>query len=297
MLPTLILVGLAFALAFGTLMIAATDGIDEARAGTGERAPVRVAAVRRRGRAGDRGRGQRRRHRRRAHADGLLDGYQAALLVPVAMAALGLAVTATRTRLRVRASAPAGTAVLVEAVDLAGHREPASAGASDAGLGPPPARALDLHLLREEVGADHEGRGRDLRADRLDRRVDAEPQPGPVRQLDVDRRDRHPARALHRAHGLADHHDEHEADEDAGDDQHLLVGQLALEVERDRADGERHRQAEAGALEHGRGAGAQLQRLQEEHGLEALAVDADVSPSTNRPIACALMKPCFSSFS
>ncbi len=65
-----------------------------------------------------------------------------------------------------------------------------------------------------------------------------------------------PAGALHGAHGLADHHHEHEADEDAGDDEHLLVGQLALEVERDGADGERHRQAEARRLEHGRGAGA-----------------------------------------
>ena len=116
--------------------------------------------------------------------------------------------------------------------------------------------AAYAYLLGQEVGADHEDRGGDLGADRLDRRVDAEPQAGPVRQRDVDRRDRDPAGALHRARGLADHHDEHEADEDAGDDQHLLVGQLALEVERDAADGERHRQAEAGALEHRRRAGA-----------------------------------------
>jgi MFS family permease len=94
MLPTLLLVGLAFALTFGTLMIAATDGIDEAEQGLASGlqyvslqfgaavglaivAAVNVAAT------------------DDASPQGLLDGYQAALLVPVAMVALGLAVTAS----------------------------------------------------------------------------------------------------------------------------------------------------------------------------------------------------------
>ena len=138
-----------------------------------------------------------------------------------------------------------------------------------------PARALDLHLLGQEVGPDHEDRGGELRADRLDRRVDAEPQARPVRQRDVDRRDRHPAGALHRARGLADHHDEHEADEDAGDDQHLLVGQLALEVERDagrrRSVSARPRPAPSSTVAV---PAESCERLQEQHGLEALAVHA-----------------------
>jgi MFS family permease len=94
MLPTLVLVGVAFALAFGTLMIVATDGIAEAEQGLasglqyvslqfgGAVGLAVVAAV------------------NVAATDGtseqaLLDGYRTALLVPVAAVLLGLAVTAT----------------------------------------------------------------------------------------------------------------------------------------------------------------------------------------------------------
>jgi MFS family permease len=94
MLPTLLLVGLAFALTFGTLMIVATDGIDEAEQGLASGlqyvslqlgaavglavvAAVNVAAT-----DGD-------------SPQALLDGYQTSLIVPVAAALLGLAVTAT----------------------------------------------------------------------------------------------------------------------------------------------------------------------------------------------------------
>ena len=72
----------------------------------------------------------------------------------------------------------------------------------------------------------------------------------------------------------ADHHHEHDGEQDPGRDQHLLVGQLALEREREDGDAERQREPEARALEHRDRAGAQLERLQEEDGLEALAVDA-----------------------
>lgn len=94
MLPTMVLVGVAFALTFGTLMIVATDGIAESEQGLasglqyvalqfgGAVGLAVVAAV------------------NVAATDGtseaaLLDGYRAALLVPVAAVLLGLLVTAT----------------------------------------------------------------------------------------------------------------------------------------------------------------------------------------------------------
>jgi MFS family permease len=93
MLPTLGLIGLAFSLTFGTLTIAATDGIAEAEQGLASglqyvslqfgaavglavAAAVNVAAT---GGANT--------------PEALLDGYRAALLVPVGAALLGLAVT------------------------------------------------------------------------------------------------------------------------------------------------------------------------------------------------------------
>jgi len=94
MLPTMLLVGVAFALTFGTLMIVATDGIDEheqglagglqyvslqfgAAVGLAIVAAVNVAAT------------------NGTSSEAMLDGYRTALLVPVALAALALAVTAT----------------------------------------------------------------------------------------------------------------------------------------------------------------------------------------------------------
>jgi MFS family permease len=94
MLPTLLLVGVAFALAFGTLMIVATDGVAEheqglagglqyvslqfgAAVGLAIAAAVNVAAT------------------NGTSEQALLDGYRTALLVPVGLAALALAVTST----------------------------------------------------------------------------------------------------------------------------------------------------------------------------------------------------------
>jgi MFS family permease len=94
MLPTILLVGVAFALTFGTLMIVATDGIAEQEQGLASGlqyvslqfggavglavvAAVNVAAT------------------NGTSAGALLDGYQTALLVPVAAVVLGLLVTAT----------------------------------------------------------------------------------------------------------------------------------------------------------------------------------------------------------
>ena len=47
-----------------------------------------------------------------------------------------------------------------------------------------------------------------------------------------------------------------------------------MQPEREHADRRRAREADRDALEHGRGPGLQLQALQEQHDLEALAVDA-----------------------
>src|SRR5215207_2518501 len=140
--------------------------------------------------------------------------------------------------------------------------------AGGAALGP-----LDLDLAGDDVGAEDKDGGGDLRADRLPRRVDAEPHAPPVRELAADGGEWHPAGALHDAHGLADHHDEHEADHHAGDDEHLLVGKLALEEEGAGRDAEHEQQTEPGALDDRRGPGAELQRLEEQHSLETLAVD------------------------
>jgi len=92
MLPTLLLTGIAFSLAFGALTIAATDGVAEedqgvagglvsmslqfgAAVGLAIAAAVNVAATGRR------------------VAEAMLDGYRAALVVPVVAAGLGAVVT------------------------------------------------------------------------------------------------------------------------------------------------------------------------------------------------------------
>jgi MFS family permease len=98
MLPTLVLVGLAFALAYGALTIAATDGIAEEEQGLasgllnvavqfGSAVGLALAAAVNVAATGDDG-----------SAGALLDGYRAALLVPVAAALLGAAVTAAGLR-------------------------------------------------------------------------------------------------------------------------------------------------------------------------------------------------------
>lgn len=94
MLPTMVLVGVAFALTFGTLMIVATDGIAEAEQGLASGlqyvslqfgGAVGLAVVAAVNVAATDGTSER----------ALLDGYQAALLVPVAAVLLALLVTAT----------------------------------------------------------------------------------------------------------------------------------------------------------------------------------------------------------
>jgi MFS family permease len=94
MLPTMVLVGVAFALTFGTLMIVATDGIAESEQGLASGlqyvslqfggavglavvAAVNVAAT------------------NGLSEQAVLDGYRTALLVPVGAILLGLLVTAT----------------------------------------------------------------------------------------------------------------------------------------------------------------------------------------------------------
>ena len=132
MLPTMILLGLAFSLAYGALTIAATDGIAEeeqglaggllnvslqfgAAFGLAAAAAVNVAAT---------------------GADGspqaLLDGYHAALVVPVVAAVLGAAVTAFGLRKR---SGPAADDMCYTHVAHGRQRPPR-----------PPSRGADLPL-------------------------------------------------------------------------------------------------------------------------------------------------------
>jgi predicted MFS family arabinose efflux permease len=94
MLPTILLVGVAFALTFGTLMIVATDGIAEAEQGLASGlqyvslqfgAAVGLAVVAAVNVAATNGSSEAAR----------LDGFQAALFVPVAAVVLGLVVIAT----------------------------------------------------------------------------------------------------------------------------------------------------------------------------------------------------------
>lgn len=95
MLPTLVLLGIAFALTYGPLTIAATDGIDEHEQGLASGllsvsvqfgAALGLAAVTAINVAATGGNGS---------AASLLDGYRAALLVPAAALGLGLLMTAS----------------------------------------------------------------------------------------------------------------------------------------------------------------------------------------------------------
>lgn len=96
MAPTLILTGVAFALAYGPLSIAATDGVAPEEQGlasgllhtsTQFGSAIGISAVTAvHGLASTAG------------ADGAMDGFRAALVVPVVMVVLGLAVTATGLR-------------------------------------------------------------------------------------------------------------------------------------------------------------------------------------------------------
>jgi predicted MFS family arabinose efflux permease len=105
MLPTMILIGVAFALAYGPLTIAATDGVAEAEQGLASGllnssfqfgaalglsavTAVNVAAT------------------ESGAPEALLDGYRAALIVPVAGALLGVLITAAGLRERTRREAP-----------------------------------------------------------------------------------------------------------------------------------------------------------------------------------------------
>jgi hypothetical protein len=107
-----------------------------------------------------------------------------------------------------------------------------------------------LEPLGDEVAADHEHAAEQLGEQRLDRGEDAEPDAGPVGRVDLQRGDRDPSDALHDADGLAHHDHQHDRQQHAGDDQHLPVGQLALEHERGDRDRQHGRAAQRNALEH-----------------------------------------------
>jgi hypothetical protein len=130
MLPTMVLAGIGFAFAYGPLNIAATNGIAEHEQGLagglvstsfqfgGALVLAVVTAVNDAG-AGDDG-----------SAQSILDGFHAALVVPLLAAAIGVAVTAFGVR---RALAPAPTVdVAVPAVAADAGADPAVLVACDA---------------------------------------------------------------------------------------------------------------------------------------------------------------------
>ena len=112
----MLLAGFGFALAYGPLNIAATNGIAPRRAGAGERTGQHVVPVRRRTRA----RRLDGRDNANTGADGsqqaLLDGFQAAVVVSVIAASIGVLVTAVRWRSK--------TATAVEPLPTAHEAEP-----------------------------------------------------------------------------------------------------------------------------------------------------------------------------
>ena len=95
----------------------------------------------------------------------------------------------------------------------------------------------------------------------------------------LDRRHREPADYLERLHRRADEDHEHPRHQDSCRDQHLPVRQLALEHDRQPADGERRGEPEHDAGQDGEDAGLERQRLEEEHGLEALPIHAGEAQS------------------
>ncbi len=142
--------------------------------------------------------------------------------------------------------------------------------ACDPGLAPAP-----LEPLGGDVAPDDEHDGGGLRDEPLPGREEAEPEAGPVRELEtLDRRHADPADLLHRLHRRPDHDHEHTGDEDACRDEDLLVRQLPLELDHEEEDADDPGEPQRHALKHGERARLERHRLQEQHRLEALAVDA-----------------------
>src|SRR4051794_18527434 len=96
--------------------------------------------------------------------------------------------------------------------------------------------APDAGPFRGEGGAGHQGRGQALGDERLDGREHREPEPHPAGDGDRDGVHGQPARQLQLLDALPHHDDEHDPEQDAGEDQHPLVGQLVVEGERHDSD-------------------------------------------------------------
>ena len=82
-----------------------------------------------------------------------------------------------------------------------------------------------------------------------------------------------PAHDLADLHGLAGHDDQHAEDHDARQLEHALVRQLALQRDRQHANGGDAKRPEESPLGHACRPGLQRERLEEQGRLEALAVD------------------------
>jgi hypothetical protein len=128
-------------------------------------------------------------------------------------------------------------------------------------------------VLGKHVGPDDEGAGEQLRPDRLPVGVDLEPAAHPLGDAEGRLVLGDPAEVGEGEGGAADHHHQHDRDQHAGQDEHPAVGKLAVQPEGDHADDRGAGEPDRDALEHGRAAVLELEVLEEENGLEALAVD------------------------
>src|SRR5215217_9051214 len=127
-----------------------------------------------------------------------------------------------------------------------------------------PTISSGTHSLGDDVRADDQHERDDLAGDRLVGPVDLEPRAEPARDGERQLRRGQPSEVLEGERGAAGHHHEHDGEQDAGQDQHLAVGQLVVQPERDDADRGGRREADGHALEHRGGARLQLQVLEEE---------------------------------
>src|SRR5262249_6664157 len=100
--------------------------------------------------------------------------------------------------------------------------------------------------------------------------------PGPFRNHWHERRNRRgrdPMRELHFLRLFADHHEQNDAQQNAGSDQHFAIRQFLLKDERQHRDDRRERDTEQRALQNNAAAEPQMIGLQKENDLKAFAIE------------------------
>src|ERR671933_1877369 len=130
-----------------------------------------------------------------------------------------------------------------------------------------------LVALDHEIGASHEQGREGLRHETFDIGEHREPYPEPLGQRYADLGCREPAGELHFLDLLANHDHQHDPEQDAGDDQHLLVGDALVGDEGQDGDDRTQEEPYGRSLEDREGTDLEPEALQEEHYLEAFPVD------------------------